>query len=111
MFKKLIMLAFALALAACGNSVGSSYLGKWVRVDNAAATLVITKNGDNYLIEDVEPNPLTKQPSTAKVSAVLKDGILEMQTAFGAAGLTYIKATDTLTFPGGDESNEYKRIK
>jgi hypothetical protein len=107
MFKKLIMLAFVLALVACGNSVGSSYIGKWVSVNNANDTFEITRNGDNFLVKETSLIPIINQPRSLQFSAVLKDGLLQIQGDLGSMTVAYIKATDTLTLPGED----FRRVK
>lgn len=106
--KNLIIFGLVWVLAACGNPDGE-YLGKWVNTKNANDTLEITHNGTNYLVKETLPSFFKKGESDiSNIPAVLKDGLLQVQTGVGAINIGHVKESDTLTMGG---SVEYKRLK
>jgi hypothetical protein len=106
----LILLA-TLLVVGC-NSPGSKYLGKWENIKNSHDQIEIVSNGDNFLIKQASSGFLNNKPETTTVTAVLKDGVLQIQGGFLTTSLTYVKATDTLITPGMLGGNvEYRRRK
>lgn len=109
--KKFLCLSLVFALVACGNA-GGEYLGKWVNVKNANDTVEIVKNGENFLITETLPSQFQKgKMDSAKMPAVLKDGLLQLSGVLGTITVGLIKETDTLTMPSMGGSVEYKRVK
>lgn len=110
--KTYLVLALVALLAACGGP-GSEYLGRWVNSSNPENTLEIVRNGDSFLVKETRPALLgAGQARTSDTPAVLKDGVLRMETALGSVPVGHIKATDTLTVPGLlGNSTEYRRAE
>jgi hypothetical protein len=110
--KRFLVLVVAVLLAACGQKTGSEYVGKWQSVKYSQFSVVIEPNGDNFIANVTTPIRGTEGPvSTSKVPATLKDGQLQISTAFGPNFITHVKASDTLLFPGAGGPYEMKRVK
>jgi hypothetical protein len=109
--KYLAIVATATVLAACGQK-GSEFVGKWQSKDFAGRQAVIEKNGDNFLLKNIQPSAFTRgQVETTTIPATYKDGVLEAAGGFGTAKIGYVKATDTLLMPTMGGSIEYRRVK
>lgn len=111
--KTFVVLALTALLLACSKP-GSEYLGNWVNTGNVENTLEIVRNGDGYLVKETRPALFGGQGETrtSNIPAVLKDDLLQMQTALGAISIGHIKESDTLTVPGLlGTSTEYKRAE
>lgn len=109
--KKVFLLAVTALLLACSKP-GSEYVGKWVNTGNPENTMEIVRNGNAFLVKETRPALFggKGETRTSNVPAVLKDDLLQMQTALGAISIGHIKESDTLTVPGLlGTSTEYKR--
>lgn len=82
-------------LTGCGQS-GGEYLGKWVHTKSEKRTMEIVRNGDNFLIRSTEPS-FTGKIQTTNHPAIMKDGLLQTSTAFGAVSFAVDKSTGHLT--------------
>jgi len=105
------IVAVATVLSACSQK-GSEFVGKWQSKDFASHHAVIEKNGDNFLLKNIEPSAFERgKIETTTIPATYKDGVLEATGAFGTAKIGYVKTTDTLLIPTMGGSMEYKRVK
>ena len=95
-FLCLYMLAFcALILSGCGHRHGREFLGKWVNIDRPADTLLISKDGDKFVIAD----------QAHQLVAKYCDGTLTPNN--GTGWCSYLKDSDTMNCAGVS----YKRVK
>lgn len=109
--KRFLVLVVAVILAACSQS-GTEYVGKWQSVKYSNFTMEIVRNGDNYLASMTQPVRGLEGPlETTKIPATLKDGQLQVATAFGSMNISHVKGNDTLLVPGMAGSDEFKRVK
>jgi hypothetical protein len=79
---------FSLILSACGHRHGREFLGRWVNVDRPADTLLISKEGDKFIIAD---------PQHAIVAKYC-DGTLSPNN--GKGWCAYLKDSDTMNCAG-----------
>jgi hypothetical protein len=85
----LFLLAFcALILSACGHRHGREFLGKWVSVDHPNDTLLISKDGDKFIIADPQH----------EIVAKYCDGTLNPNN--GKGWCAYLKDSDTMNCAG-----------
>jgi hypothetical protein len=89
-----LIAVFSLILSACGHRHGREFLGKWVNVDHPGDTLLISKDGDNFILADPQH----------EVVAKYCDGTLSPNN--GKGWCAYLKDTDTMNCAGAS----YKRI-
>lgn len=111
--KKFLLLVVTALLLACSKP-GSEYLGQWVNTGDAQNTLEIVRNGEGFLVKETRPALFGGQGETRtnNMPAVLRDDVLQMQTALGAISIGHIKESDTLTVPGLlGISTEYRRAE
>jgi hypothetical protein len=88
-FLCLYLIAFcSLILSACGHRHGREFLGRWVNVDRPADTLLISKEGDKFIIAD---------PQHAIVAKYC-DGTLSPNN--GKGWCAYLKDSDTMNCAG-----------
>jgi hypothetical protein len=88
-FLSLYLIVFcSLILSACGHRHGREFLGKWVNVDRPADTLVISKNGDKFIIADSEH----------EIVAKYYDGTLNPNN--GKGWCAYLNDSDTMNCAG-----------
>jgi hypothetical protein len=78
----------AVILSACGHRSARRFLGKWVNVDRPADTLVISKNGDKFIIADSEH----------EIVAKYCDGTLNPNN--GKGWCAYLNDSDTMNCAG-----------
>ena len=107
LLKHLLIALFALffvVLAGCSAHSGEDMLGKWEDKRNAEHTLVVERNGDNFLIRRTQSDFLEGGLKTVSIPATLKDGLLTTDQFFS---LTLDKKSGLLT----DGRNEYQRAK
>ena len=112
--KNLLICSIFFLISACSKTApDSQYLGKWVSTVNQNVTIEITRNGDNYLLNESHPSFVTRgKTDTTHLPAVLKDGMLQVQNGFGPVNIAYVEKTDTITMPGGfGGSVDYHRVK
>jgi hypothetical protein len=81
----------ALILSACGHRHGREFLGRWVNVDHPADTLLISHDGDKFILADPQHEIVAKYcdgtliPNNGKGwCAYLKDS-----DRMNCAGVTY----------------------
>jgi hypothetical protein len=111
--KKLLLLVLASLLLACSGP-GADYLGTWVNSRSADNTIEIVRNGENFLVKETRPSLFGRngETQTSNTPAVLKDGLLQIQSALGPVTITHVKDSDTLSMPGLlGSAKEYKRMK
>ena len=85
----------SLILSACGHRSGHEFLGKWVNIDRPADTLLISKDGDKFVIAD----------QAHQLAAKYCDGTLTPNN--GKGWCSYLKDSDTMNCAGVS----YKRVK
>lgn len=105
MKKYLLLLMVLVNLWGCSNEGGSEYVGTWVRTTSPDYKLEIVKNGSHYLVKEIYPGD--GKPRIDSYPAVLKDGMVQVQTAVGAASFTINKQTGHLVGSG----KEWRREK
>lgn len=111
--KKLFLFAVFAVLFGCSNP-GSEYIGKWVSRSNPNDVMEIVRNGETFLVKETRPTLFGRKGETQTTStpAVLKDGLLQIQSALGAINIAHVKDSDTLMVPGLiTGSTEYQRLK
>ena len=96
----------AVLLAGCGADSGAEYIGKWQNTKFKEQTLIIERNGDGIMIRHTSPSLVTGTVKTNSFPATLKDGNIEVSSAFGSAIMTIDKKSGYLT-GGGDQ---YKKL-
>jgi hypothetical protein len=89
-----LIAVFSLILSACGHRHGREFLGKWVNVEHPGDTLLITKDGDNFILADPQHEVIAKY----------WDGTLSPNN--GKGWCAYLKESDTMNCAGAS----YKRI-
>jgi hypothetical protein len=75
-------------LSACGHRSARKFLGTWVNADRPADTLVISQDGDQYIIAD----------QTQQLAAKYCDGTLSPNNAKGWCA--YLYDSDTMNCAG-----------
>jgi hypothetical protein len=127
----LATLASAFYLFGCNAAAsgGQEYIGTWEHTNttdtgiigssrvihsSSLESLVITKDGDHFLIKQTKKlTDDTGKPTdlgTHTYPATLKDGILQLADG-SSQPYTYVKATDTLVTQGSAHDIEYHRSK
>ena len=96
------MVVFA---AGCGNITGSEFIGKWVNTDRAAETVEIKLNGESFIVTQSTPTIIAKifnndEKIIREYTAILKDGVLTVNTGSEANTISYLKDGDYLLFEG-----------
>jgi hypothetical protein len=112
-FAKHIACAVIAVLATGCSPKGEEFIGRWQSEKYPDRSATIERNGDAYLVMNSAPSLWKKgQIDTTTTPAVLKDGGLEVKSAFSTATIAHVKATDTLLMPtAGGTSLEYRRVK
>ncbi len=77
-YKAMLLLFFSLLISACEKEKGSEVLGTWEQIGHANSSLVIDKNGDNFIIRRTRKFPWNETPKTDNLVAVYKDGGLQL---------------------------------
>jgi hypothetical protein len=92
-----LLLTCALLISACHGrgSHGSEFLGKWVAVDTPSDAIVITEDGNKFIIAD----------GHHQLVATYCDGTLSPNNSKGQC--SYLKTSDTMNCAGVS----YKRTK
>ena len=91
----LYLIAFcALILSGCGHRHGREFLGKWVNVDHPSDTLVISKDGDKFIMAD----------SQHEIVAKYCDGTLIPNN--GKGWCAYLKDSDRMNCAGATYRHE-----
>ena len=85
----------ALMLSACGHRAARKFLGKWVNISRPTDTLLISRDGDQYIIAD----------QTHQLAAKFCDGRLIPNNDKGWCA--YLKDSDTINCAG----TSYRREK
>ena len=89
-----LIVVCSLILSACGHRHGREFLGKWVNLDHPGDTLLISKDGDNFILADPQH----------EVVAKYCDGTLSPNN--GKGWCAYLKESDTMNCAGAS----YKRL-
>lgn len=85
----------------CGNIAGSEFVGQWVRSDRASETTEIKRNGENFIVIQIAPTFIGKvvnngERKAREYPAVLKDGVLNVNTGAEPIIISYVKDGDYL---------------
>jgi hypothetical protein len=83
-----LIVVCALILSACGHRHGREFLGKWVSVDRPSDTLLISQDGDKFVLAD----------SQHELAAKFCDGMLIPNNDKGWCA--YLKDSDTMNCAG-----------
>lgn len=82
---------------------GSEFVGTWANSTNAADTMTIARNGDNFTVTGADKE---------SIAATYNNGTLSVPGVMGMAlTLTYVKDSDSLVAPGIFGQVTYKRAK
>jgi len=83
------LIAFcSLLLPACGHRHGREFLGKWVNIYSPKDTLLISQDGDKFIIADPQH----------EIVAMYSDGTLSPNS--GQGWCAYLKDSDTMNCAG-----------
>jgi hypothetical protein len=74
--------------SACGHRSGREFLGKWVNVDSPSDTVLITQDGNKFIIADPRH----------ELVAIYSDGTLTPNK--GEGWCAYLKTRDTINCAG-----------
>jgi hypothetical protein len=95
-FLSLCLIAIcALIFSACGHRSGREFLGKWANVDNPTDTLLISKDGDKFVLADPRHEIVAKycdgtlSPNSGKGWCAY----LKTSGTINCAGVTYKRAS------------------
>jgi hypothetical protein len=94
-------------MTGCAKQNDAQFLGSWVNVKSDKRTVLIEKNGGEFMIRETGPSFISGKVETRNIPATMKNGMLEVQTGFGTDTLAVDKATGHLT----NGQLEYRRVK
>lgn len=89
-----LMLAFLMLLTVSCARSRNPVLGKWVQIGNPAHQLIITKQGDTLIVEEINT---ALSGLNSKTPATYKDGVIRLESGFGRQNIIYDAATDRLS--------------
>lgn len=109
LFSAVLMLVFA---AGCGNITGGEFTGKWVNSERSAETVEIKRNGESFIVTQSTPTTIAKivnndEKKTREYTAVLKNGVLTVNTGSEAKTMSHVKDGDYLLY----EEHKFIRLK
>jgi len=100
LFLTVLMVVFA---AGCSNITGGEFIGKWVNTTRAAEIVEIKRNGESFIVTQSTPTIIAKivnndEKIISEYTAILKDGVLNVNTGSEANTISYVKDGDYLLF-------------
>lgn len=81
--KKIALIIATVAIAACTNSDGDKYVGKWTNIGDSDITLEIVKNEDGKTFTMTDRMTFMGKPNVDKYPAAIEDNRLMMKTWAG----------------------------
>lgn len=100
-----LIILMGVLTAGCGNIAGGEFVGKWVINESAAEKVEIKRNGESFVVVHTTPTFIGKvinsgESKTKEYPAVLKDGVLTINTGAESSVVSYVKEGEYLLFNG-----------
>ena len=95
-----ILMGCFLALAGCGQN-GSEFLGTWLSAKQTKSTMIIERNGDEFIVRREIPQ-MIGGPTKDSYPATVQDGVLHMNVGIGVIDFAIDKSSGHLLGGGTD---------